>query len=268
MLSELLAAIASSSREMYQGVKMLSKTLAAVLLVASMSASAAELHGNPAGRHMPAAPDVAKLYDRYLANDLSPDERYYLAVQIYHCAAWRGAELSPGSKDWPQRFAPARMPAGAQRVAAETGIRRCATLRPGPEELLEESRRLKDDAVRNGSKVAIADALSRTVKLDVNKAGERAIAILESGDADAILEVIRYIQFDEAFARMKDDQYTNIRIYRVAWRIYFCGKGADCDREKAVWCPAVRGAWLRRFGGIGRERMSRPIHNPRGGRYM
>src|ERR1700754_537118 len=73
---------AQADREDVLRCDMPKRILALTLLFFALTATAAELRGNPAGRHMPQAAEVAKLYDLYLKNELSPDERYYLAVEL------------------------------------------------------------------------------------------------------------------------------------------------------------------------------------------
>jgi hypothetical protein len=66
--------------------------------------------------------------------------------------------------------------------------------------------------------------------------------VLESGDADAIKQLVWYIGAEDAFARMKDDPYINLGIYRDAWAAYFCSQGANCgpgSRDRIYQCLFV-----------------------------
>lgn len=198
--------------------------IAAALLLATLPAFAAP---NLALRRVVEAPDLGKLHDLALRKRLSPDERFFLADELRECAGWRGVALSrahnPSVSHDPEKMAP-----GKSRDAVIAARKRCAWLTMSGPDLLVESVRLRAEALREKSVPALAESLPRVTKTDYRKAADLAIEVLESGDAEAIRLLTGYINVDEAFGRMKDDPYIEVRYFRQAWDLYQCSQGADC----------------------------------------
>jgi hypothetical protein len=203
--------------------------LIAAFATAFITRAAAEpaIQPNLAMRRVSEAPDLAPLYDLALKGKLSADEKLYLGQQLRDCAAWRGAGHHPNDRR-STTFDPANMTPGKRRDAAIAVRKRCTQLVIATSELVAESGRLQAEALRERSMIAIAMSLPNLVKTNHLKAADLAIEVLESGNANAVRNLILYLNADEAFARMRDDPYVYMKSWGPAWETHICAHGADC----------------------------------------
>jgi hypothetical protein len=199
-------------------------------LLACGLCAAQVLKPNPAQRKVADAPDIAQLHSQILRGSLTPDERYFVAEAMRHCAVLRGFDPL-GRPNRPPRFVPEQMPAGPQRDVLMATLKSCVWFTQSPSELAAEADRVKADAVRAGSVPALGRSLNDMVMAGQSrKAADLALDVLESRDAEAIANLITYMYADEAHSRMRDDPTPDPRLFSEAWESFACANGADCGR--------------------------------------
>ena len=197
------------------------------------------LKPNPAAAKIARATDIAELYSQALHGKLTPDEKFFTSSALRACADLRGYDPTNGRGIHRPLPPSDDMAPGAQRDAAVALRKSCVWLNQSPNELVAEADRLRDEAVRAGSIPALGYSLVGMARVQPRKAADLSIDVLESRDAEAVMNLIYYLFADQAHGRMRDYPTADPALYREAWLKFACDNGADCGPDSFPargWC--------------------------------
>ena len=198
------------------------------------------LRPNPAAAKIARAADIAELHSQALHGKLTPDEKFFTSSALRTCASLRGYDPTNGRGTRRPLPPSDDMAPGPQRDTAVALRKSCVWLNQPPNELIAEADRLRKEAARDGSIPALSASLTGMVLSgQVTKAADLAIDILESRDAEAVMDLTHYMYADSAHGRMRDFPTPDPALYREAWLKFACDNGADCGPESSVargWC--------------------------------